>query len=65
MNTRHIEVQILGDNWGNVIHFGTRECSMQRKNQKLVEEAPAAFIGEELRNKNAENSSKNSPSRKV
>jgi acetyl-CoA carboxylase, biotin carboxylase subunit len=48
-NTRHIEVQILGDNYANVIHFGTRECSMQRKNQKLLEEAPAPFISDKLR----------------
>ncbi|MGI5848931.1 MAG: acetyl-CoA carboxylase biotin carboxylase subunit [Christensenellales bacterium] len=41
---RHIEVQILADEYGNTIHFGTRECSLQRKNQKLIEEAPAANI---------------------
>ncbi len=50
-NTRHIEVQILADGFGNVIHFGTRECSMQRKNQKLIEEAPAPFISDSLRRK--------------
>ena len=43
-NTRHIEVQILADEYGNTLHFGTRECSIQRKNQKLLEEAPAANI---------------------
>ena len=43
-NTRHIEVQILADKFGNTIHFGTRECSLQRKNQKMIEEAPAANV---------------------
>lgn len=46
---RHIEVQILGDMHGNVVHFGERECSIQRKQQKLVEEAPAASISPKLR----------------
>lgn len=47
---RHIEVQVLGDMHGNVVHFGERECSIQRKQQKLLEEAPAASIPLKLRN---------------
>ena len=46
---RHIEVQILGDMHGNVVHLGERECSIQRKQQKLLEEAPAASIPSKLR----------------
>ena len=47
-NTRHIEVQILADEFGNTLHFGTRECSLQRKNQKMIEEAPAANVSEKV-----------------
>ena len=46
---RHIEFQILADSYGNVIHLGERECSLQRKNQKVLEEAPSTFLTEELR----------------
>ena len=48
---RHVEIQILSDGQGNAIHLGERDCSMQRRNQKVVEEAPAPGITEEIRNK--------------
>lgn len=54
INPKHIEIQILADSHGNVIHLGERDCSVQRKNQKMIEESPSAFVTEEMRQKMGE-----------
>ena len=48
---KHIEIQVLGDQFGNFIHLGERECSIQRRHQKVIEEAPSTFVDDALRAK--------------
>ena len=50
-NPRHIEIQVIGDKFGNVVCLGERECSIQRNHQKVVEEAPSSFVDEKTRKK--------------
>lgn len=53
-NPRHVEVQILADKYGNVIHLGERDCSIQRRHQKMLEESPCSAISNELRDRMGE-----------
>lgn len=53
-NPRHIEIQLVADRFGNVVTYGERECSLQRRHQKILEEAPSPFVDEDLREKLSE-----------
>lgn len=50
-NPRHVEIQIMADEYGNVIHLGERDCTIQRNHQKIIEETPSSIVDEKLRNK--------------
>ena len=51
---RHIEFQIIADSYGNIVHLGERDCSIQRNHQKMIEECPCAALSDELRKKMGE-----------
>ena len=53
-NPKHIEIQILGDSFGNIVYLGERDCSVQRRNQKMLEEAPSSVMTEGLRKRMGE-----------
>ena len=53
-NPRHVEIQILADEYGNIVHLGERDCTVQRKHQKIIEETPSTAIDERVRNKMGE-----------
>ena len=50
-NPRHVEIQIMADEYGNVVHLGERDCTIQRNHQKIIEETPSSVVDEKLRNK--------------
>ncbi|GAA3326613.1 hypothetical protein GCM10020331_063230 [Ectobacillus funiculus] len=53
-NAHHIEIQVLADSFGNTVYLWERECSVQRRNQKVIEEAPSPFVSEQTRRKMGE-----------
>lgn len=53
-NPKHVEIQILGDSFGNIVYLGERDCSVQRRNQKMIEEAPSPVMTEKLRKRMGE-----------